>query len=82
MGASTYKMRPKTIYYNPVDGDPATWANGVPPQPSTPGGGQTETKPSTGENTVPAETPAPETPPQTGGETAGGNEPPSQDLQT
>lgn len=82
MGTSTYKMRPKTIYYNPADGDPATWANGVPPQPSTPGGGQTETKPSTGENTVPAETPAPETPPQTGGETAGGNEPPSQDLQT
>ena len=29
MGASTYKMRPKTIYYNPADGDPATWANGL-----------------------------------------------------
>ncbi|MEI3140342.1 MAG: hypothetical protein V8S34_01430 [Lawsonibacter sp.] len=35
MGASTYKMRPKTIYYNPADGDPATWVNGVPPQPAT-----------------------------------------------
>lgn len=30
MGKSVYKMRPKTILYNPADGDPATWPNGVP----------------------------------------------------
>lgn len=33
MGVSKYKMRTKTVYYNPADGDPATWVNGVPPQP-------------------------------------------------
>ena len=71
MGASTYKMRPKTIYYNPADGDPTTWVNGVPPQPAT--------TPSTGENTTPstpAETPATETPAETGGA-----ETPAQDAQ-
>ena len=71
MGASTYKMRPKTIYYNPADGDPTTWVNGVPPQPAT--------TPSTGENTPPsppAETPATETPAETGG-----TETPAQDAQ-
>lgn len=31
MTSSTYKMRPKTILYNPADGDPSTWVNGVPP---------------------------------------------------
>lgn len=31
MGGSTYKMRPHTYYYNPADGDPTTWVNGVPP---------------------------------------------------
>lgn len=35
MGISVYKMRPKTILYNPADGDPATWVNGVPPTSST-----------------------------------------------
>lgn len=35
MTSSTYKMRPKTILYNPADGDPSTWVNGVPPQPQT-----------------------------------------------
>lgn len=71
MGASTYKMRPKTIYYNSADGDPTTWVNGVPPQPAT--------TPSTGENTTPstpAETPATETPAETGG-----TETPAQDAQ-
>ena len=71
MGARTYKMRPKTIYYNPADGDPTTWVNGVPPQPAT--------TPSTGENTTPstpAETPATETPAETGG-----TETPAQDAQ-
>ena len=33
MGVSKYKMRPKTVYYNPLDGDPAAWVNGKPPQP-------------------------------------------------
>ena len=71
MGASTYKMRPKTIYYNPADGDPTTCVNGVPPQLAT--------TPSTGENTTPstpAETPATETPAETGG-----TETPAQDAQ-
>lgn len=33
MGVSVYKMREKTILYNPADGDPSTWVNGQPPQP-------------------------------------------------
>ena len=55
MTSSTYKMRPKTILYNPADGDPSTWVNGVPPQP------QPETPPVTEPETPPAtepETPA------------------------
>ena len=36
MGKSVYKMRPKTILYNPADGDPATWPNGVPPVQAPP----------------------------------------------
>ena len=71
MGASTYKMRPKTLDYNPADGDPTPWVNGVPPQPAT--------TPSTGENTTPstpAEAPATETPAETGG-----TETPAQDAQ-
>ena len=36
MGVSKYKMRPKTVYYNPLDGDPTTWVNGKPPQPTQP----------------------------------------------
>ena len=35
MGVSKYKMRPETVYYNPLDGDPTTWVNGVPPKPVT-----------------------------------------------
>ena len=42
MGLSKYKMRPKTILYNPADGDPSTWVNGVP------GTGGTATDPGTG----------------------------------
>lgn len=34
MGVSTYKMRPRTVYYNPLDGDPSTWVDGKPPQPA------------------------------------------------
>ena len=34
MGVSRYKMRPHLYRYNPLDGDPATWVNGVPPQPA------------------------------------------------
>jgi len=33
MGGSSYQMRPNLYHYNPLDGDPATWVNGVPPQP-------------------------------------------------
>lgn len=35
MTSSTYKMRPKTILYNPADGDPSTWVGGKPSQPQT-----------------------------------------------
>lgn len=47
MGLSVYKMRPKTILYNPADGDPSTWENGVPPTPVTtePDPGTTEPVP-------------------------------------
>lgn len=33
LGVSKYKMRPEIVYYNPLDGDPATWVNGQPPKP-------------------------------------------------
>lgn len=53
MGVSRYKMRPNLYRYNPLDGDPATWVNGVPPQPA----------PVVPETPVTPETPAvPETP--------------------
>ena len=31
MGLSSYKMRTRIYYYNPADGDPATWVDGKPP---------------------------------------------------
>ena len=34
MGVSRYKMRPHLYWYNPLDGDPSAWVNGVPPQPA------------------------------------------------
>ena len=34
MGISVYRMRPRTIFYNPADGHPSTWVNGKPPEPS------------------------------------------------
>ncbi len=55
MGFSKYKMRPKTILYNPADGDPATWVGGVPPQPgqtTDPGTGTGTTDPGTGTGTT------------------------------
>ena len=45
MGFSKYKMRPKTILYNPADGDPSTWVDGQPPKPggtTDPGTGTTD----------------------------------------
>lgn len=36
MGVSKYKMRPSLYYYNPLDGDPANWPNGVPPKAEVP----------------------------------------------
>ena len=36
MGVSKYKMRTRTVYYNPADGDPETWVNGEPPKPVAP----------------------------------------------
>jgi len=34
LGSSKYKMRPTLYHYNPLDGDPASWPNGVPPVPA------------------------------------------------
>lgn len=48
MGVSNYKMRPKTILYNPADGDPSTWVNGTPPAPVTE---KPQETPATGETT-------------------------------
>jgi len=33
LGVSKYDMRPHLYHYNPLDGDPATWPDGVPPKP-------------------------------------------------
>ena len=84
MGKSVYKMRPKTILYNPADGDPATWPNGVPPVQAPP---PAETVPETpAENTgaeTPLEDPGTEVPAESGGgqETPPTEELPSQDLE-
>jgi hypothetical protein len=64
MGVSKYKMRPKTVYYNPLDGDPNTWVDGKPPQqivvtPDTPI--LTPEVPTEPSNDVPAVTPTPDT---------------------
>jgi len=37
MGSSKYRHRDHLYHYNPLDGDPATWENGQPPQPVDPG---------------------------------------------
>ena len=71
LGVSSYEMRPKTILYNPADGDPASWVDGVPGTGQTtetvnPGdGGQTgqTTDPGTGGQTGQT------TDPGTGGQT-------------
>lgn len=51
MGTSTYKMRPNLYHYNPADGDPSTWPDGVPPKPNTSTGGSTQTGGTTGSGT-------------------------------
>lgn len=48
MGVSKYDMRPKLYHYNPLDGSPSSWPNGVPPKPAV--------------TQKPAETPSTETP--------------------
>ena len=84
MGKSVYKMRPKTILYNPADGDPATWPNGVPPVQAPP---PAETVPETPAAKTRAETPredpGTEAPAESGGgqETPPTEELPSQDLE-
>ncbi|MEM5780846.1 MAG: hypothetical protein AAGU02_06830, partial [Lawsonibacter sp.] len=71
MGESKYDMRPTLYHYNPLDGDPATWPNGVPPK-HDPG-------PSDGSGTVPPDSggqPGTGTEPGTGvGEGAGSGTP-------
>ena len=75
MGVSKYKMRPKTVYYNPLDGDPTTWVNGKPATsaPATDPGTVTDPDTTTSGTTTdpgattPAENPTaePETPQET-----------------
>ncbi|MGE4276359.1 MAG: VanW family protein [Lawsonibacter sp.] len=43
MGESKYDMRPYLYHYNPLDGDPSTWVDGVPPTPSAETGEDTGT---------------------------------------
>lgn len=62
MGGSVYRMRPRTVLYNPADGDPSTWVNGEPPAA---GSETTEppsvnTQPGPGEPIIPVPTPDPE----------------------
>ena len=63
MGVSRYKMRPHLYHYNPLDGDPATWPDGVPPQPVPVTPVVPETPAETTQPTVPEvpTEPAPET---------------------
>ena len=83
MGKSVYKMRPKTILYNPADGDPATWPNGVPPVQAPP---PAETVPETPAEHAGAETPLEDPGTTAPAEPGGGQEfppteePPAQDL--
>ena len=53
MGVSTYAMRPETILYNPADGDPATWVDGVPGSGQTAETGNPDTGSETGQTTDP-----------------------------
>lgn len=68
LGVSSYKMRPNTYFYNPEDGDPETWVNGVPPvDPGTAAPPETGT-PAVPDVTAPGEAgtapePEPELPP-------------------
>lgn len=59
MGTSIYKMRPKTILYNPADGDPSTWVNGVPPTTTPP---VTPEKPPEPQNSQPLKPVGPQIP--------------------
>ena len=61
MGVSRYKMRPHLYRYNPLDGDPATWVDGVPPQPAPVTPAQPET-PAVPETPAESQTPAVITP--------------------
>ena len=76
-------MYKRQILYNPADGDPATWPNGVPPVPEVP---PAETVPETpAENAgaeTPLEDPGTEAPAESGGgqELPPAEEPPAQDL--
>lgn len=64
MGTSKYNMRPNTYFYNPDDGDPSTWENGVPPAPpSTDPGTETPEDPGTAETPPPEDPGTTETPP-------------------
>ena len=96
MGVSSYKMRPRTILYNPADGDPSQPASKpetptVPETPEVPETPTTPETPSTPETPVTPEEPQqptqPETPVTTPEEPAQPEipevpeTPPSQDIQ-
>ena len=57
MGVSRYKMRSHLYHYNPLDGDPATWPDGVPPQPAPVTPAEPEQPAETTQTTVTPETP-------------------------
>ncbi len=64
MAPSKYATRPYLYHYNPLDGDPASWVDGKPPQPGETAGPETETPIAPGSQVI--------DPSGTGGEAAGG----------
>ena len=65
MGISKYATRPHIYYYNPLDGDPATWVDGKPAQPAAdPGAGTTTPEPAPEPTPEPAPEPTPEPEPE------------------
>ncbi|MEA4934927.1 MAG: VanW family protein [Lawsonibacter sp.] len=77
MGGSKYDMRPSLYHYNPLDGDPSTWVDGVPPKPTvgTVEDEGTSVLPGTGEQTdgtgTESDTGAEEQPGMSGSDSAG-----------
>ncbi|MGI5963276.1 MAG: VanW family protein [Lawsonibacter sp.] len=67
MGVSNYKKRDNLYHYNPLDGDPSTWPDGVPPKPDT--GTSSGTGTETGTDVETGGSGIPDTGTETGAET-------------